>query len=388
MSHKPSMGYDTRYPAIIDLKQRAKRRLPDFAFDYVDGAIDDEDSKRRNREAFRDVHLTPRYLRDVDTVDTRVTLFGTEYALPFGVSPVGLGNMMWPGSELALARAAEAARIPYVLSTFSTTDMDVIARAAPNVCWFQLYVPRKQEVMEDLIGRAKRAGFHALVVTVDIPVGAKRNRELKNGLKLPFTLTPKMIWQSFTHPTWALTTLAHGAPDFVNVAPYRTDASQGLSDFISSMTIPGLPLERLRRIRELWDGPLIVKGLQAEENFRQAIDCGADGIIISNHGGRQLDAAPATVDTLRSLPDDIAEKVTLMIDGGVRTGLDILRAKALGAKSSFSGRSFYYGMGALGPAGATQVVEIFRDEITRTLQQLGCLRFEDLDSSWLANVRP
>ncbi|MDJ0513147.1 MAG: alpha-hydroxy acid oxidase [Methyloceanibacter sp.] len=385
MSQPTSTAYDTRYPSIADLKRRAKRRLPNFAFDYVDGAIDDEDAKRRNRQAFRDVHLTPRYLRDVSTVDTRNTLFGAEYALPFGISPVGLGNMMWPGAELALARAAQAARIPFVLSTFSTTDLDVIAKEASDVCWFQLYVPRNEDVMEDLIARVKRASFHALVVTVDIPVGAKRNRELKNGLKLPFTLTPQMIWQCLTHPTWALTTLAHGAPDFVNVARYRTDANQGLSDFVSSMTIPGLPLERLRRIRVLWDGPLIVKGLQAEENVRQAIDCGADGIIISNHGGRQLDAAPATIDTLRSLPGDLADKTTVMIDGGIRTGLDVLRAKALGAQATFSGRTFYYGIGALGPAGARQVIEILRDEVTRTLQQLGCIRFADLDSGWLSH---
>lgn len=380
------MTYDSRYPAIADLKLRAKRRLPNFAFDYVDNAIDEEDAKQRNRQAFRDIILTPRYLRDVSTVDTNATLFGTEYSLGFGVSPVGLGNMMWPGAELALARAAQAARIPHVLSTFSTTDLDLIAEAAPDVCWFQLYVPRKLDVMEDLIGRVKRAGFNALVVTVDIPVGAKRNRELKNSLKLPFSLTPRMIWQSLTHPTWALATLAHGAPDFVNIARYRTDKGNTLSEFVSSMTIPGLPLERLHKIRELWDGPLIVKGLQAEENFRQAIECGADGIIISNHGGRQLDAAPATIDTLRHLPDDIADKVTVMVDSGARTGLDVLRAKALGAKAVFSGRSFYYGMGALGAAGANQVIEIFRDEITRSLKQVGCRRFEDLDATWVASA--
>ena len=385
MSKNASLSYDTRYPSIADLKQRAMRRLPNFAFDYVDGAIDEELAKRRNRQAFHEVYLTPRYLRDVSSVDTSAKIFGVEYSMGFGVSPVGLGNMMWPGAELALATAAQAARIPYVLSTFSTTDLDLIAQRAPDVCWFQLYVPQKLEFMEDLIARVKQAGFNALVVTVDIPVGAKRNRELKNGLKLPYTLTPKMIWQSLTHPTWALTTLAHGAPDFVNVARYRTGTDQGLSEFVSSMTIPGLPLERLRRIRELWDGPLIVKGLQVEENFRQAIECGADGVIISNHGGRQLDAAPATIDTLRSLPSDVADKITVMIDSGVRTGLDVLRAKALGATAAFSGRCFYYGVGALGAPGAKQVIEIFRDEITRTLQQLGCLRFEDLDSGWLAN---
>ena len=361
--------------------------MPNFAFDYLEGGIDDEEGKRRDRQAFHDVHLTPRYLRDVSTIDTGVTLFGTDYALPLGVSPVGLGNMMWPGAEAALARTAQSARIPYVLSTFSTTLLETIAELAPDVCWFQLYVPRDERVMEDLIARVKRAGFRALVVTVDVPVGAKRNRELKNGLKLPFTMTPQIVWQSMTHPTWALITLANGAPDFVNVTSYRTDPNQGLGDFVSSMTIPGLPIERLQRIRALWDGPLIVKGLQAEENFRVAIDCGADGVIISNHGGRQLDAAPATIDTLRQLPGDIAGKLTVMIDSGVRTGLDIVRCKALGAHAAFSGRSFFYGVGALGAGGGDQVVEIFRDELTRNLQQLGCTRFADMDASWLAEPR-
>lgn len=331
------------------------------------------------------MRLTPRYLRDISTIDTGVTLFGTAYAMPLGVSPIGLGNMMWPGAEAALARAAQNARIPYVLSTFSTTLLETIAELAPDVCWFQLYVPRDERVMEDLISRVKHAGFNALVVTVDVPVGAKRNRELKNGLKLPFTMTPQIIWESLTHPTWALKTLKYGAPDFVNVTSYRTDPSQGLGDFVSSMTIPGLPLERLRQIRNLWDGPIIIKGLQAEENFRAAIDCGVDGAIISNHGGRQLDAAPATIETLRQLPRDIADRLTVMIDSGVRTGLDIVRSKALGSQAAFSGRSFFYGVGALGESGGSQVIEIFRDELTRSLQQLGCPRFEDMDASWLAD---
>jgi len=380
------MSYDTRYPSILDLKRRAKRRLPSFAFDYIEGGIDDEEGKRRNRRAFHGVQLTPRYLRDVGSVDTRVTLFGTEYALPLGVAPVGLGNMMWPGAEAALARAAQDARIPYVLSTFSTTPLETIAQLTPDVGWFQLYVPRDAGVMEDLIGRVKAAGFRALVVTVDVPIGAKRNRELKNGLKLPFTVTPQMVWQSLTHPAWALRTLTHGAPDFVNVARYRTDTTQGLGDFISTMNSPGFSLERLRRIRELWSGPLILKGLQATENIRAAIDCGVDGVIISNHGGRQLDAAPATIDTLRRLQGDAAGDLTLMIDSGVRTGLDIVRAKALGAQAAFTGRSFFYGVGALGEAGAAQVIGIFHDELTRSLQQLGCLRFEDMDASWLADT--
>ena len=293
--------------------------------------------------------------------------------------------MMWPGAEQALAAAAQAANIPYVLSTFGTTSMEQIAQTAPDVCWFQLYVPKKIEVMKALIERAKQAKFNALVVTLDIPVGAKRNRELKNGLKLPFSPTPNIIWQSAIHPCWAWQTLRHGTPDFVNVSPYREGSNQELAAFISSFTMAGVPLERIQQIRKLWDGPLILKGVQYLQNALDAIDAGVDGIIVSNHGGRQLDAAPSSVETLRQLPKSVTDHTTLMIDSGVRTGLDIVRAKALGAHFVFSGRSFFYGMGALGARGANQVIGIYQDEITRTLQQLGCHRFETMDASWLSH---
>jgi len=378
------MKYDTRYPSIADLKAKAKRRIPKFAFDYVDGAIDEESGKRRNRASFQQVQLTPRYLTDVSTVDISAAVFGKRYDMAFGVSPVGLGNMTWPGAEMALATAAQRANIPYLLSTFSTTSLEDIAKAVPDVGWFQLYVPKKLDITRELISRAKQAGFKVLVVTLDIPVGAKRNRELKNGLKLPFSFTPDIVWQSMIHPVWAIEQLRQGTPDFVNVLPYKERSDQGLAEFISDFTMPGVTLERIREIRGLWDGPLVLKGIQYEQNAIDAIGLGVDGIIVSNHGGRQLDAAPTSVETLKSLPDKVKQNTTIMIDSGVRTGLDVVRASALGAEFVFSARSFFYGVGALGDKGANQVVEIFRDEITRTLQQLGCGSLDALDSSWLS----
>ena len=381
--------YHPRYPSIVDLKHKAKKQIPGFAFDYVNGGIDEEYGKKRNRNAFHEIELTPRYLTDVSTVDINTEIFGKRYSMAFGSPPIGLGNMMWPGAEAAIARACQSANIPYVLSTFSTTEMEEIAQIAPDVCWFQLYMPNDIEIMKALVKRVKSAGFNTLVITLDIPVGAKRNREIKNGLKLPFSLTADIIWQSLTHPTWAIQTLRHGQPDFVNVLQYRdANSNNGLAEFITSFTQHGVTPERIQLVRELWDGPLVLKGIQSQRDVLESINLGVDGIIVSNHGGRQLDAAPSSIDSLRQLPDEAHNKLTVMLDSGIRTGLDVVRAKALGAQMMFSGRSFFYGVGALGHRGANQVIEIYREEITRTLQQIGCLRFSDVDLSWVNPVKP
>ncbi len=383
MSKSHSTQYNHQFPGIPDLKARAKQRIPSFIFDYIDGGIDEEKNKQRNRDAFHGVQLTPQYLTDVSEVDTSINIFGKSYDMAFGVPPVGLGNLLWPGSERALASASQHANTPYILSTFSTTPMDEIAALAPDVAWFQLYTPRDEAVMKDMIQRAKTAGFNALVITLDIPVGAKRNRELKSGLQLPFKITPKIAWEALTHPQWTIETLKNGSPEFVNVAKYKTDSDMPLAAFISHFMVSGVSKERIAQIRKLWDGPLILKGVQNTQNALDAIALGVDGIIVSNHGGRQLDAAPSSLDSLKQLPDEVHQKLTVMLDSGVRTGLDVVRAKALGAQMMFSGRSFFWGMAALGQDGADQVINIFRDEITRSLQQLGCHSFESMDESWL-----
>ena len=214
-------------------------------------------------------------------------------------------------------------------------------------------------------------------------MGAKRNRELKNGLKLPFSFTPNIVWQSMTHPTWAMQTLSHGQPDFVNVLQYKKGPNEGLAEFITNFAMHGVTRERIEMIRSLWDGPLILKGVQYDQDFRDALDLGVDGLVVSNHGGRQLDAAPATATSLRNVAAEIGARMTVMVDSGIRTGMDVVRARALGADMTFSGRSFFWGMGAMGKPGAEQVIEIYRDEIDRTLKQVGCGSYIEMDRSWL-----
>ncbi len=378
------MNYDPALPSVADMAVRARKRIPGFAFDYLEGGIGNEECLRRNRSDLNDVILWPRYLTDVTEVDTRCKLFGHQYDLGLGVSPVGLGNMMWPNAEVHLASAAQEANIPYVLSTMSTTPLETIAELAPDVGWFQLYVPREHDVMQDMIKRVDNAGFNALVITVDLPIGAKRDKELKNGLILPFRLTPRLFKQAICRPTWSLLTLRYGIPNFVNLAPYgKVENINHLGEFLTHFFTSGVTPERIREIRSLWQGPLIIKGPLRSADLEQCHALGVDGVIISNHAGRQLDAAPSSIKALSQLPQHLHNKLTVIIDSGIRAGLDVIRAKALGARAAFSGRSFLYAMAAVGSDGGRQVIEIYRDEIKRSLQQLGCKEFESMDASWL-----
>lgn len=376
--------YNIKYPSIFHLKQRAKQMIPSFAFDYIDGGVDYEKCKLRNRTAFDDVVLTPKYLCDVSEVDTSTTVFGKRYSLPIGVAPFGLGNMMWPDSELSMAHAAEVANIPYISSTYSTTLLEEIAARAPNVCWFQLYIPKNINILENLILRVKNAGFNALVVTVDIPTSAKRNRELVNKFHLPFRLTKEFLIEVAKHPKWAIETMKNGRPDFVNITPYNGKENISWSNYISNFMVDGVTMEHLAIVRRLWDGPLIIKGVQSSQNVIDAISLGANGVIISNHGGRQIDAAPSSLSSLQMIMEKVDNaNMAIMLDSGIRTGLDVVKAKASGARMTFSGRSFCWGLAAMGKLGATQVIEIYRDEITRSLKQLGCCDVEAINASWI-----
>lgn len=379
------MKYNPRLPSVADMEVRARQRIPRFAWEYLSSGIGHEHGLHRNRTDLDDVLLWPRYLKDVGEVDLSCHLFGRQYDLGIGIAPVGLANMMWPEAETHLAQAAQKANIPYILSTMGTTSLEEIARHAPDVGWFQLYVPRDRDVMQDLVQRVQRSGFKVLVITVDIPVGAKRDKELKNGLILPFRFSPSILTQALLKPTWLLNTLRQGVPRFINLAPYGDlHDVKHLGEFLTRFFMPGVTMERIREIRQLWSGPLVIKGLMRSEDVEQCRSAGVDGVVISNHGGRQLDAAPSSAVSLAKLHASVTDQFPILLDSGVRSGLDIVRARALGAGFTLSGRSFLYAVAAAGKEGAGQVIEIFRDEITRTLQQLGCTRFEAMNGDWLS----
>ncbi|MBT3915618.1 MAG: alpha-hydroxy-acid oxidizing protein [Rhodospirillaceae bacterium] len=375
----------TDFLTIDDLRARAKKRIPKLAFDYLDGGAGNEANIARNRQGFADIVLCPEYLRDVSERNQKVTLFGHTYDAPIGVSPVGLANLIWPKVDTYLATMAREQNIPYTLSAVGTTSIERIAEIAPDHAWFQLYVPGQEYICFELLKRAKAAGMKVLVVTVDIPVPSKRMRDLRNDFTMPFKMTPKIIWDIARKPSWALATLANGKPRFENMVPYIDDAAAGksLGAAQALQVSPTLDEELMRRIRAAWDGPMLIKGILSPGSAKAAKRVGADGIIVSNHGGRQLDSAPSSIEALPRIVDEVGDSMTIMLDSGVRTGGDIVKAYCLGADFVFSGRSFVFGVGALGEAGGQHVLNMFAEEVDIALAQIGCTDIANLGAEYL-----
>lgn len=374
-----------RLHCVADLRAAARRRVPRFAFDYLEGGAGDEAAVERNVAAFDRVLLRQFVLRDVRTRTVGVDVFGRRYDRPIGIAPVGLSNLIWPAADEALARAARAGTFPFVMSAAATTDIETIAAIGTDHLWFQLYVSADEEVTFDLIERAAAVGVDCMVVTVDLPVPAKRLRDLRNGFSLPFRLTPKMIADMIRHPAWCLATARAGTPRFRNMEKYLPagTGNQPLAAFMARQITAGLDDALMSRIRDAWPGKLVVKGVMSTRTALSAIALGADGIIVSNHGGRQLQASPATIEVLPEIAAAVAGKVPVMLDSGIRCGADIVRAYALGADFVFSGRSFLYGYAAAGAAGLDRAVEILSDETDRTLGQIGAVSVADLDAAYI-----
>jgi isopentenyl diphosphate isomerase/L-lactate dehydrogenase-like FMN-dependent dehydrogenase len=379
------MGLE-RAASIDDLRLRAKGRIPRFAFDLVDGGAENERNMRRNTEAFEGVELTPRYMVDVSNIDTRATVFGQTFDAPFGMAPIGMLNAFWPGADLTLARLCKAQNIPYTASSASSTTLEQLAEAADGNGWFQLYVSSDANVTEGLIARAEAAGYTTLMVTADVPAAGKRDRDIRNQLAVPFRFTPEVILQCAMNPRWALTSLKHGTPNVANYADLLQSATS-YADVQKTLITPGFTWEDLERLRARWKGKLLVKGILHAQDAVRCADLGCDGIVVSNHGGRQVAFGPPTIDALPAIAEAIAGRMTVILDSGIRRGADILRAKALGADFAFAGRAFAYGVGAGSDAGAQRAFEILQLELVRALGQLGVPSYQAVGPSALSTSK-
>ena len=361
------------FPTVEDLRRGAKSRIPGFAFEYADCGVGLDHNVKANRAALDAVELVPRFGNDRDDTSIEVELFGRRYAAPVGVAPMGLPSMIWPGAELTLAKAAQRARIPYTLGCVGGCSVERIGEAAPDVLWFQLYRIARDDhkVGIDLIRRAEGAGAHVLVLTVDLPVRSKRPREMKNRLAVPFQPGVRTIYEVVTSPAWLMSLLRNGPPDFVNMNPYAGRGRGAIADFLTRDMVGSFTWEEVKRYRDLWKGPMVLKGILHPEDAWQAIEIGIDGIQVSNHGGRQFEAAPAAIDVLPAIAKAVGDKATVLFDSGVRSGIDVLRVLACGAKAALAGRSFLYGVAALGDEGADYVIELLVDEIRTAVRQAG-----------------
>ncbi len=363
-----------RLHSIDAMRTAARRRLPKFAFDFIDGGALGETGLARNASAFGDVRLTPRVLTGCTVRDPGVDLFGHRFSLPFGVAPIGLAGLAGPRVDEGLARAALEAGAPYVLSTAGTTAIEAIAAVAPG-SWFQLYVGRDQPITDDLLLRAEAAGVGALVVTVDVPAPGKRVRDLDNGFGLPLKPTPAMAWDLMTHPAWSLDLAMNGAPRFANLERYaeRGAGAQSLAALMAAQSSARLDWRLLAEIREAWKGPLIVKGVMHPLDAARLAQLGVDGLVVSNHGGRQLDCTPAPIEALPAVRAAVGPELPVLVDGGIRSGEDIARALVLGADMVLLGRPFLFAAAARGALrGGRELFVLLADELDRAMTQLGC----------------
>jgi L-lactate dehydrogenase (cytochrome) len=368
-----------RYPSVSDLRAKAKKRIPNVAWQYLEPGTGMDLTMRRNREALDRITLLPRYVRGKLDVSLETTLFGRTYAAPFGIAPVGLCGLIWPNVEAILAKSARHNRIPYTLSTVATQTPETIGPLVGDMGWFQLYPPKDPAIREAMLKRAMDAGFHTLIITADVPTPGRREDSRKAGLTVPPNINLKMLWEGATHPWWSLEILRHGLPRLRFVESFspkkdlKSAANYARFDFRGD-----LDWAYVKRVRELWKGPVILKGLLDPEDAREAVAHGVDGIVVSNHGGRQFDGGPAAIDALPAVVAAVGGQVPVLFDSGVRTGLDILRAIALGADFVLLGRPYMYGVAALGQRGGDHVTNIFLEDLTNNMKQLGIERVTEV----------
>ena len=370
---------DPHYPSVDDLRNEAKRKIPKFAFEYLDGGCNEDVNLIKNTEEIRKVELIPNYLSSHTTSSLKTELFGHVYDAPFGIAPVGLQGLMWPNSPEILAKAAFDQNIPFILSTVSTSSIERISEITEGNAWFQLYHPTDNDLRDDIIRRAEVAECPVLVLLCDVPTFGFRPRDIRNGLAMPPSLSVRNIMQILGKPEWALKTLIHGQPNFATLQPYmpkNLDLKQ-LGKFMDQTFSGRLNEEKIKPIRDMWKGKLILKGVANEADAEKAISLGLDGIIVSNHGGRQLDAGESTIRPLTRIADMYREHIKVMMDSGIRSGPDIARCLASGADFTFLGRSFMYGVGALDDKGGNHTISLLKTELQQVMEQICCENIED-----------
>lgn len=370
---------DTRYPSIDDLRAKAKKKIPRFAFEYLDGGCNDDVNLIRNTAEIRDVQLKPNYLRKHHGSSLKTEIFGIEYDAPFGIAPVGLQGLMWPNSPEILAKAAFEHNIPFILSTVTTTSIERASELTEGKAWFQLYHPTENRLRDDIIKRAESAECPVLVILCDVPTFGFRPRDIRNGLAMPPKMNVSNILQAFGRPHWSLQTLKHGIPSFEVLKPYipkGLDLKQ-LGKFMDQTFSGRLNEEKIKPIRDMWNGKLVLKGVASEYDTEEAIRLGIDGIIVSNHGGRQLDAGQSSIKPLTKIAEKYGDQIEVMMDSGVRSGPDVARAMASGAKFTFMGRSFMYGVSALGKRGGDHTISLLKTELQQVMEQLCCEKTTD-----------
>lgn len=374
-----------RVHSIEDLRERARRRLPRAVFDFYDGGAEDEQTLRRNQQALDDIQLVPRMLRDVSRISTDIDLLGKHCALPMVIGPTGAPGFGWPRAEVSLARAAATHGIPFTLSTSATVSIEELADEAPGKLWFQAYVFRDKPFLQKLIERAKAADYETLVITVDMPVGGKRERDFRNDFGLPFRYTLRNFMDFARHPRWVWQQLTQGRPEMANLRDFVPEATN-LSEVASSVGKsydPALDWDELKRLRDAWPRTLIVKGLLHPEDVRMAKEIGCDAVMVSNHGGRQLDGAITAIEALPAVRNAVGKDFTLFADSGIRRGSHILKCLASGADAVVIGRPILYGVSVAGEAGVNKALDILSSELERTMQLSGVTSISEIDAQLL-----
>jgi len=363
---------------IWDLRSVARRHVPRAVFDYTDGAAETETSLQRSRDAFARLEFVPRVLRDVSEVDLSTAILGRPSAMPLVFAPTGFTRLMHQEGEPSVVRVAERMGIPYALSTLGTTSPEAVAAAAPEADrWFQLYIWNDRDAVLDLIRRARAAGFRVLVLTVDTPVAGARLRDVHNGFTIPPTLSLRTFVDMTLHPGWWFDKLTTEPLQFA----VFSETGGTVADLINRVFDPTITFEDLTWIRDAWDGPIVIKGIQTVEDACRVVDAGADGIVISNHGGRQLDRAPTPLEQLPPIAEAVGERAEVYVDGGVLNGADVIASVALGARAVLVGRAYLYGLMAGGERGVARAGELLRKEAVRTMQLLGVRSVSELEPS-------